>query len=98
MQLKFDWMLVPENLRRGITVTDTTLEGPKSPRIIYVNAAWLKMTGYGREAIADRTPRMLQGRHTDRAVVGSIATRLSNREVFHGQTWNSRRGGNGPWR
>jgi hypothetical protein len=29
MQLKFDWVIVLENLRRGILVTDTTLEGPR---------------------------------------------------------------------
>jgi hypothetical protein len=40
MQLKFDWLIVLENLRRGIMVTDTTLEGPSGPRIIYVNRAW----------------------------------------------------------
>ena len=80
-------------LRRGIMVTDTTLEGPKSPRIIYVNAAWLKMTGYGRDEIANQTPRMLQGKHTDRAVVGSLKQKLLNREVFHGQTWNCRKSG-----
>jgi PAS domain S-box-containing protein len=74
-------------------VTDTTLEGPKNPRIIYVHAAWLKMTGYGRHEIANQTPRMLQGKHTDRAVVGSIKSKLSNREVFHGQTWNYRKNG-----
>jgi len=39
MQLKIDGIIVLENLRRGIMVTDTTLEGPQSPRIIYVNAA-----------------------------------------------------------
>ena len=93
MQLKFDWLIVLENLRRGIMVTDTTLEGPKSPRIIYVNAAWLKMTGYGRDEIANQTPRMLQGKHTDRAVVGSLKQKLLNREVFHGQTWNYRKSG-----
>lgn len=74
-------------------VTDTTLDGPNNPRIIYVNAAWLRMTGYGREEIANRTPRMLQGKHTDRSVVRSIKTKLLNREVFHGQTWNYRKCG-----
>lgn len=39
MQLKFDWLIVLENLRRGIMVTNTTLEGPAGPRIIYVNSA-----------------------------------------------------------
>jgi len=74
-------------------VTDTTLEGPQSPRIIYVNTAWLKMTGYSRDDLANQTPRMLQGRYTDRTVVGSIKQKLLNREVFHGQTWNYRKGG-----
>ena len=36
---------------------------------------------------------MLQGKHTDRAIVGSIKTKLLNREVFHGQTWNYRKSG-----
>jgi PAS domain S-box-containing protein len=93
MQLKFDWLIVLEKLRRGIMVTDTTLEGPQSPRIIYVNTAWLKMTGYSRDDLANQTPRMLQGSHTDRTVVGSIKQKLLNREVFHGQTWNYRKGG-----
>ena len=93
MQLRFDWVIVLENLRRGIMVTEAALEGPKSPRIIYVNSAWLKMTGYDRDEIANQTPRMLQGKHTDRAVVGSIKTKLLNREVFHGQTWNYRKSG-----
>ena len=55
MQLRFDWVIVLENLRRGIMVTDTMLEGPAGPRIIYVNSAWLKMTGYSRDEIANRT-------------------------------------------
>ena len=36
---------------------------------------------------------MIQGKHTDRAVVGSLKKQLLNREVFHGQTWNYRKSG-----
>jgi len=93
MQLKFDWLIVLENLQRGIMVTDTTLEGPAGPRIIYVNRAWLKMTGYERSDLAGKNPRILQGKHTDRAVLGSLKQKLLNREVFHGQTWNYRKNG-----
>ena len=93
MQLKFDWLIVLENLRRGIMVTDVTLEGPAGPRIIYVNAAWLKMTGYGRDEIAGKTPRILQGKCTDRRVVSSLREKLLNRQLFHGQTWNYRKSG-----
>ncbi len=93
MQLKFDWLIVLENLQRGIMVTDTTLEGPAGPRIIYVNRAWLKMTGHGRDELACKTPRILQGKHTDRAVLSSLKQKLLNRELFHGQTWNYRKSG-----
>lgn len=93
MQLKFDWLIVLENLQRGIMVTDTTLEGSAGPRIIYVNRAWLKMTGYDRSELGGKSPRMLQGKHTDRAVLSQLKQRLLNREVFHGQTWNYRKSG-----
>jgi PAS domain S-box-containing protein len=88
MQLKFDWLIVLENLQRGIMVTDTTLEGPSGPRIIYVNRAWLKMTGYDRGELGGKNPRILQGKHTDRAVLSQLKQKLLNREVVRGQTWN----------
>jgi PAS domain S-box-containing protein len=93
MQLKFDWLIVLENLRRGIMVTDVTLEAPAGPRIVYVNRVWLKMTGYGREELEGKTPRILQGKHTDRKVVSSLKQQLLNRQVFHGQTWNYKKNG-----
>lgn len=93
MQLKFDWLIVLENLRRGIMVTDANLDGPNGPRIIYVNRACTQITGYGREELIGKTPRILQGRHTDRAVLRLLKQKLLNREVFHGQTWNYRKGG-----
>ncbi len=93
MQLKFDWVIVLENLRRGIMVTGVNLDGPSNPRIIYVNRAWLEMTGYKRDELRGLTPRILQGKHTDRAVVSLLKQKLLNREVFHGQTWNYRKNG-----
>jgi PAS domain S-box-containing protein len=93
MQLKFDWLIVLENLQVGIMVTDSTLEPPRGPRMIYVNRAWMRMTGYDREEIRGKTPRILQGKHSDRAVLRLLRTKLENREVFHGQTWNYRKNG-----
>lgn len=93
MQLKFDWLIVLENLRVGIMVTDSTLEPPRGPRMIYVNRAWVKMTGYDQEDIRGKTPRILQGKHSDRSVLRLLRTKLENRELFHGQTWNYRKNG-----
>lgn len=93
MQLKFDWLIVLENLHRGIMVTDSTLAAPAGPRIIYVNAAWTKITGYDRQEACGKTPRILQGRLTDRGVLNTLKEKLLKREVFHGQTWNYRKNG-----
>lgn len=93
MQLKFDWLIVLENLRRSIMVTDVNLDPPAGPRIICVNRAFVKMTGYGRDEIIGKTPRVLQGKHTDRAVLRTLKAKLLAREVFHGQTWNYRKNG-----
>jgi PAS domain S-box-containing protein len=93
MQLKFDWLIVLENLHRGIMVTDVTLDGPNGPRILYVNRAWMKITGYDRTDIRGKTPRILQGKQTDRNLLRALKAKLLNREVFHGQTWNYRKSG-----
>lgn len=47
----------------------------------------------GGGQLAGKTPRMLQGKHTDHAVVGLLKKKLLNRETFHGQTWNYRKSG-----
>lgn len=91
MQLKFDWLIVLENLRRGLLVTDVQLEAPNGPRIVYANRAWYKMTGYDRSEVAGKTPRILQGPHTDRKLLRRLKEDLLNRRVFHGQTWNYRK-------
>ncbi len=93
MQLKFDWLIVLENLHRGIMVTDSNLDGPNGPRILYVNRAWMKITGYDRADISGKTPRILQGKHTDRNLLRALKAKLLSREVFHGQTWNYRKSG-----
>jgi PAS domain S-box-containing protein len=93
MQLKLDWLVVLENLRRGILVTDVNLEAPHGPRIIYANRAWLEMTGYTRDELGGLTPRILQGKHSDRAVLSLLKEKLLRRETFHGQTWNYRKDG-----
>ena len=74
-------------------VTDVTLDDPNGPRIIYVNRAWMKITGYDRKDIRGKTPRILQGKHTDRNLLRTLKSKLLNREVFHGQTCNYRKSG-----
>ncbi len=54
MRLKFDWVIVLENLPRASMVTDTTLEGPAGPRIIYVNSLAVQLHQAAETPIAHR--------------------------------------------
>ncbi len=56
--------------RESILITDAELDLP-GPRIVFVNPAFTKMTGYTAEEVIGKTPRILQGSRTDKAVIKS---------------------------
>lgn len=76
----------------GVTITTADLDAP-GPVIVYVNPALCRMTGYGSEELLGRSPRILQGPRTDRAVLDDLRARLEGGEPFQGQTWNYRKDG-----
>jgi PAS domain S-box-containing protein len=53
-----------------ILVTEAEPLSLPGPRVLYVNPAFERMTGWSREDILGKTPRLLQGPGTDRAVLG----------------------------
>jgi len=57
-----------------ITSADTALA--PYPRIVFVNDAFIRRTGYSREEALCSTPRMLQGPATERAALDRIAAAL----------------------
>lgn len=54
------------NTRDAILITEAEPQNEPGPRIIYVNEAFTKMTGYAAEEVIGKTPRILQGPKTDR--------------------------------
>jgi PAS domain S-box-containing protein len=80
----------------SIVVTDTCLDSP-GPKIIYVNPGFTKMTGYKPEEVIGKTPRILQGPKTNRAVLDRLRTTLDAGEVFYGQAINYRKDGTEFW-
>nr|WP_294903018.1 PAS domain S-box protein [uncultured Lacibacter sp.] len=52
------------------------LDGPDGPEIVYANDAFVKMTGYGKEEIIGKTPRILQGPGSDMAVLKKLGEDL----------------------
>jgi PAS domain S-box-containing protein len=76
----------------SIIITTLELEKP-GPVIVYANDGFTRMTGYSREEVIGKTPRILQGPKTDRAVLDKLKERLREGQSFFGHTVNYRKDG-----
>jgi PAS domain S-box-containing protein len=61
--------------------------------IVFVNDAFTKLTGYGREDVLGRTPGFLQGADTDRSELERLDADLAADRAFRGQAVNYRKDG-----
>jgi len=71
-----------------------TLPGP---RIIYVNEAFTRMTGYSADEVLGRTPRMLQGPGTDSETKRRLGEALRRWEICEAELLNYRKDGSQFW-
>lgn len=78
--------------RNSICITDADLDEP-GPRILYVNPAFERMTGYAAAEVLGRNPRFLQGPATDRRVLDRLRADLEAGRAFQGETFNYRKDG-----
>src|SRR5262249_61642178 len=77
-----------------VLITSPELDLP-GPEILFVNPAFSEMTGYSQEEILQKTPRVLQGPKSDRAMLTELREALRRGESFLGETGNLREGGRG---
>ncbi|MET3667187.1 PAS domain-containing protein [Caulobacter sp. 1776] len=61
-----------ESSQTAVVMTDGDLSGP-GPTILYVNAAFERMSGYDRQELVGRSPRLLQGDKTSLAARRALA-------------------------
>lgn len=78
--------------RDSIVIT-TALLDPPGPEIVYVNPAFSLMTGYSTEEVLGKTPRILQGQHTDRQKLNDLRRHLETGEPYHGEAINYHKDG-----
>lgn len=76
----------------SVVVTTADLENPE-PVIVYVNAAFERMTGYSAQEAIGQSPRMLQGPRTDQRVLARLKADLLAGREFRGSTANYRKDG-----
>ena len=75
----FDAMMITENK-------------PEYP-IVFVNNAFTRITGYRNDELVGKSPSLLQGPKTDRAVLGRLSEDLAAGRMFHGIATNYRKDG-----
>ena len=76
----------------AVVITTAELE-PPGPRIVYVNEAFTRITGYTLDEIVGQTPRVLQGPDTEREVLDRLKADLHSHGWFEGEAWNYRKDG-----
>ena len=74
----------------AVLITDAQLQAP-GPYIVFVNDAFLAMTGYTAEEVIGKSPRILQGPKTDRKVLDRLRDDLMQGKMFQGETINYRK-------
>lgn len=69
------------NATDGILITDADpIDPPIGPKIVYVNQACSRMTGYSTAELLGQTPRIFQGPKTQRSELNKIRTALLSRK------------------
>jgi PAS domain S-box-containing protein len=85
------------NTNDAIVITDSFSSNGSGLRIIYVNEAFTKMTGYLQEEIIGNTPKILQGPLTDKNELKRLKLALENSKPCEIETINYKKNGDPFW-
>lgn len=75
------------NASEGITITDT------QGHILNVNAAFTRLTGYSREEVIGKNPRLLSSGRQSQAFYQSMWQSITTTGMWQGEIWNRRKSG-----
>ena len=85
------------NLNDLIVITESEPIDEPGPKIVFVNEALERITGYKPEEALGRSPRFLQGKNTDRNVLSEIHKALAKGEPIRRHIINCRKDGGEYW-
>ncbi|NKC32157.1 PAS domain S-box protein [Falsiroseomonas selenitidurans] len=84
-------------LNHIVLVTDADLLDEPGPRIVFVNEAFTRRTGYSAAEVLGRSPRLLQGPKTQRAELDRVRRALQAGQPVHAELLNYTRTGEAFW-
>ncbi|MCY7388645.1 MAG: PAS domain S-box protein, partial [Burkholderiales bacterium] len=80
-----------------VIITEASPLDESGPRIVFVNDAFERLTGYTREEVLGRSPRMLQGALTSRSELDRIRAALTDRRDVRAELFNYAKDGRTYW-
>jgi len=85
------------NTTEGIIITNARKKENTPLEILYVNDAFLKMTGYTKEEIIGKNPKILQGLKTDRKELSKLNQAIRNNQTITSELINYTKNGKEFW-
>jgi PAS domain S-box-containing protein len=85
------------NTTDSVLITEAEPFDEPGPRILYVNDAFTKMTGYTSEEVIGKTPRILQRPKSDRAELKRLSEAIRGGETCEISTINYKKNGEEFW-
>jgi PAS domain S-box-containing protein len=85
------------NTTDSVLITEAEPFDEPGPRILYVNEAFTKMTGYTAAEVIGKTPRILQGPKSDKAELKRLGEALRKWETCEITTINYKKNGEEFW-
>jgi len=85
------------NTKDAILITEAEPFDAPGHRIIYVNEAFTKMTGYTAEEVIGKTPRILQGPNTNKKELAELGRSIRNWASYETTVINYKKNGEEFW-
>jgi PAS domain S-box-containing protein len=85
------------NSNDAVVITEAEPTDEPGPRILYVNEAFSKITGYSAEEVLGKTPRILQGTKTSRTELDKVRQAISQWQSITVEVINYRKDGSEFW-
>jgi PAS domain S-box-containing protein len=85
------------HLNEIVMITEADPVSEPGPRVVFVNEAFERITGYASAETLGRSPRFLQGEKTDRQTLDAIHHAMMQRQAIRRQIINYRKDGTEFW-
>jgi len=88
---------VVQRLNDMLVITEAEPRFRPGPRIVFVNDAFLRHTGYTRDEVIGRSPALLQGPDTDPEVIRRIGAAMARWQPIRAELINYKKSGEPYW-